>query len=77
MGGARVAPRVSGMSAAEQLVELIVGTAPELDSLSPSPAARERAVALVAERSAAVRGDAARFAALVDLVVHELTRAEP
>lgn len=64
------------MTAAQQLVELVIAEAPELVGVTPTEEQIARAEQLAAERATAVAGDAVAFAALIDLLVHELIRPE-
>lgn len=65
------------MSTTDQLIDLIIGHAPELQGIRPTEEALERARQVVTERTPTVKGDSVAFAALVDLVVHELTHDRP
>lgn len=65
---------MSRLTASETLVQLVIATAPELRGVTPDEQAIARAVQLVDERQPTVKGDSVAFAALIDLVAHELTK---
>lgn len=61
------------MSAATQLLQLVCDRAPELADHEPTDTQKLRALDVILERAGNVQGDQERMAALIDLVVHELT----